>query len=721
MVQGIIGEEVVSDSQPVRRDDNEPFGDPAKGNEALLQDIREDFVYFRDFWRENHSEMRIDLRFISGDPWEPADRAFREDNKRPVLCPDELSQYQNATINNLRQNKRAIQVNPKGDGATDQDAERRSAIIKGIEYKSNAQAHYTNAFENQINCGMGFFRVTTKVVGKDDEQEPRIKGIENPLSVLLDPNAKEPDFSDMKRCFVLDTIRKRDFVRMYPKASKQSFAADDIAAAPDWFQAENMLVAEYWRIDDYKDDGSGGKVTQYITNGVEILETNKWMGSWIPIIAAMGKKVYVPSGSEMKRYYYSQIRLARGPQMMLAYIASQEAEEYGMAPRAPFVGYVGQFETDKAAWDTLNSVPRAYVQVDPTVDAASGSLLPLPSRPAFIPNAQAYEIGKESWRRSIQASMGSSPLPTSAQRQNEKSGIALDRIQTAQAIGSFHYTDNFDRAIENGGRQINELITLLMDTERDVTARQPDDSHSIMKVMPGGADQTNPGQQPVNPEDVFDPKKGDFDVTISSGMSYQSQRQQGSDFADKLLEQLNELPIPPQAKAQVVALSIKLKDIGPIGDKLSDIISPEQQGQVPPEAQQAMGKMQQEIQQYQAALAQAGKEIQDLQFDKKAGLAKHDGDMELQRLKIEGELTVAEISTKAQVLTERIEFIHDMIKQFHDQAHDSAMAAQGAQHAQDQQEQAGQQQQDLTAQQGDQQAQLQAQQQEAQSNDGASQ
>ena len=151
----------MSDSQPVRKQD---AGESA--DEELLREIREDYTYYRDFWRDNHNEMKVDLRFISGDPWEPDDRRNREDNNRPVLCPDELSQYQNATINNLRQNKRAIQVNPKGSGATDKDAERRSAIIKGIEYKSNAQGAYTNAFENQINCGMGFFRVTTKVVDK---------------------------------------------------------------------------------------------------------------------------------------------------------------------------------------------------------------------------------------------------------------------------------------------------------------------------------------------------------------------------------------------------------------------------------------------------------------------------------------------------------------------------------------------------------------------------
>lgn len=669
------------DSQPVRKE-------PAGQDEDLLRDIREDYSYFRDFWRENHEEAKIDLRFVSGDPWDPDDRMLREDNNRPVLSPDELDQYLNATINNLRQNKRAIKVNPKGSGANDKDAERRSAIIRGIEYASNAQSAYTNAFECSINCGMGFFRVTTKIISKENEVEPRIKIIENPLSVLLDPNALEADFSDQKRCFVMNVVRQRDFKKKYPKAERTDFTADDMTAAPDWISAQNIMVAEYWRIDDYDENGDGGTVTQYITNGVEILERNKWAGSWIPIIPVTGKKVYVPAGGEMKRMYYSMIRKARGPQMMLAYIASQEAEEYGMAPRAPVIGYVGQFETDKEAWDSLNRVPRSYIQVDPIVDGAN-SILPLPQRSPFSPNASAYEIGFERWRRSIQSAMGITPLPTAAQRQNEKSGVALDKIQSQQAIGSFHFTDNFDRAIENAGRQLDELITEVMDTPRQVGTRAPDDSHQLMHVIPGGQPpQQQPGEPPVDPKDVFDPTKGDFGVTISTGMSYQSQREEASAFVDLLVQNIGELPIPPQAKATLLARAVSLKDIGPIGDELAKILDPQGDGEpLPPQAQQAIADLQKQLQAAHQAGLEMSQKNSELEFDKKAQITKNQGEFAITKLKIEAGVAEAEITTKAQNLSERMEFIGDLVKQLVDHNHQQAMQSAGAQQQQDAQAQ----------------------------------
>jgi len=684
----------MADSQPVRKED---AGESA--DETLLREIREDYTYFRDFWRDNHNEMKTDLRFISGDPWEPDDRRTREDNNRPVLCPDELSQYQNATINNLRQNKRAIKVNPKGSGATDKDAERRSAIIKGIEYKSNAQGAYTNAFENQINCGMGFFRVTTKVISKDGEVEPRIKGIENPLSVLLDPNSKEPDFSDMKRCFVMDIMRKRDFTKQYPKAAKQSFSADDMSTSPDWFQGENILVAEYWRIDGYDPEtGEDGKVTQYITNGVEILNETKWPGSWIPIIAAMGKKVYVPSGSEMKRYYYSQIRLARGPQMMLAYGASQEAEVVGMMPRTPVIGYVGQFEADKDAWDNLNRVPRAYVMADVVIDGASGQVLPLPQRMNQGPDLAGYEAFNERWRRSIQAAMGITPLPTAAQRQNEKSGVALEKIQSQQAIGSFHFTDNFDRAIENAGRQLDELITKVMDTPRDLTTRNPDDTHDVIHVVPKGQNPPSqqPGQPPVDPEDMFDPEKGDFDVTISTGMSYQSQREQASEFVDTLIGELGNLPISTQAKATLLAKAITLKDIGPIGDEMANIIDPSSdQNGVPPQVAQLMHQNQ-ALQQQLAEITEQLKEktnikAMELESKERVEFAKlsHDQNFNipLDYEKLRVQLAVAELAAKTQNNIQQAEKEKDIVMQQGEQAHEFAMSQVQAQQQQQLQQQ----------------------------------
>jgi hypothetical protein len=117
-----------------------------KPNHAkLLEEINERFKYASDEWRDIQSEGAIDMRYIAGDPWDPQERRAREDACRPILSLDELNQYVNQLINEIRQHKRAIQVTPIGTGADDDSARLRADLIRQIEYRSNAQREHRPA------------------------------------------------------------------------------------------------------------------------------------------------------------------------------------------------------------------------------------------------------------------------------------------------------------------------------------------------------------------------------------------------------------------------------------------------------------------------------------------------------------------------------------------------------------------------------------------------
>jgi hypothetical protein len=350
-------------------------------------------------------------------------------------------------------------------------------------------------------------------------------------------------------------------------------------------------------------------------------------------------------------------------------------EEAGLSPKVPFIGYTGQFETDVEGWEQVTKVPRAFLQADPVVDKATGSVLPLPQRTPFTPNFQQFEIAKDSARRAIQAAMGISPLPTAAQRNNEKSGVALDRIEKAQDVGSFHFVDNFDRALMYAGRVMNEYIPVLHAAEQEMMLLQADGTHRRVK--------TNTEEpylnQKTNEMEQHTIDDGGHTVTVSSGPSQDSQHAEVKDFVDLLIQNLEPLPIPPAAKAKLLSIAIKMKELGPLGDKLADIISPpEQPGQqqMPPEAQQAIAQAQQMIQEVQA-------ELQKLQLEKAGKVVDNQAKMQIEQLKIDADLAKAEIMTKAQSLEERTAFLEDAWKQLHGQAHESALAAQQAGHAQD--------------------------------------
>ena len=218
-------------------------------NEDLLKEIRDNYDYCVNYWRDIREEAQTDMRYIAGDPWEPKERKAREDAGRPCMALDELNQYVNQLINDVRQNKRAITVVPKGAGANDKTSELIQGIIRNIEYKSNAQAAYVTAFENACNRSYGYFRISTQYVSESSfEQEIRIKRIPNPDTIYLDPDSKEADCSDMSYAFVIDTLTKKEFKRRFPEAELQDFSAQQLIDNPQWVKEESIQIAEYWKI-----------------------------------------------------------------------------------------------------------------------------------------------------------------------------------------------------------------------------------------------------------------------------------------------------------------------------------------------------------------------------------------------------------------------------------------------------------------------------------------
>lgn len=686
------------------RFDDIPDDELGTGNEALLTEIRERYAYAVERWREIREDRQIDMRYAGGNPWDDEDRKARKDAGRPCINHDELNQYINHAVNNARQNKKGIQVDPVGS-TTEAQSLLRQDLIRTAEYRSRAQSAYLTAYQAMLEGSYGFFGISRRYVENENltaanfaQQELWFRVFSNPDAVLPDPDCKEPDWSDQEYCFVLDPIAREEFKRQHPKAQVTDFSADQMRVAKEWITDKQVLRAEYWKIrtTEKKQYLVGGTIVdtlpkgataehertvktrtlvQYITNGVEILKKLPQPGTMIPIIPVTGLERYIDDGSGPQRKLYSLIRLARDPQLTLAFLNSQELEEAGLSPKVPYKGYVGQFETDSEAWENITKIPRPFVQADIVIDQATGSPLPLPQREQFTPNFQAYEVAKDSARRAIQAAMGISPLPTAAQRANQKSSVALERIEQAEDLGSYHFVDGLDRALMYAGRVMNEWIPVVHGGEQEMMLRQEDGTHRKVRLNTPEPYTDEKTQQPVQ----FPIDDGSHTVTVSSGPSSASLRQDVKEFVDRLLQNLEGLPVPPEVKAKILAMAIKMKELGPMGDQLADLIAPPPPPggqQMPPEAQQAIAQAQQLVQVGQA-------ELQKLQLERAGHVIDNQYKLQLAQMKIEADLAIAEISTKAQNISERLEFVEDAWKQLHGQAHESAMAAQQAGHAQD--------------------------------------
>lgn len=708
----------------------------ADDDQKLLDEIRERYTYAMDEWREIRADAKEDMRYVSGDPWQPADRKQREDAGRPCLSLDELHQYYNQLINDVRANPRAPKFDPVGNGADDKTARFYGDKWREIEYRSQAQIAYTTAFQNAVHQGYGWVKLATKWKPKDFVQDLWIEDVPNPDLIVGDPDALRPSSSDQKFLFNLRSLSVKEFKREFPDAKVTSFTPEIIAQAPAWVSAERVQIAEYWTVepetktvyqvqlpdgttrgfyeDELADMPEGVQVINqreeevpsvcmYLTNGVEILtkpgQTEKkvrWAGKFIPYVSCFGMVIYVDEGSGPKRKILSMTRLARDPYMLYCYYRTSQAELVGMTPKVPYFVRRGSLKPDQLQnlQKSLHE-PIAVIEVENFVDGLPGERPEFPMRNPFEPFIQNLEIGAESARRAIQAAMGLSPLPTTAQRQNQKSGIALQQIESTSQRGSFHFIDHYDEMLQQLGVMGEDLLDKVYDTAREVGVRDAKGNAKSIRI-------NDPRAQ--GPDDLPS-TKGDHTVTVTTGPAFESQRAEGAAFTDTLVSNLQMIAATagPKPAAAMLGLAIKLKNLGELGDEMAKIVTPPefseegQQSQIPPQVMQQMQQMAEENQQLKQILqskqaeaqAKAQAEMQKVQLQEQAENQRAQIEaavrMEVARLNAQNALTIAAMSAKSkademlvghQVARDEqlIGNDHDLMVQQIDHEHEAAMA-----------------------------------------------
>ncbi len=694
---------------------------PERPDDEVLEEIRERRTEATEAWKDIRTEGNKDVMCVAGDVWKAMDpEGFqqRQDAMRPAMAPDEIGQYLNQVGNDVRQNKRSIKATPIGNGASKKSAEFIQARIRQIEYRSNAQREvYSPTFEDALQRSYGFGRILAKRVSDISRNyELLLEGFPNPDVVLVDPYGAmlAPDCSKIQYAFVLDASRTRkQFKREFKDAQVVEFTDEHMRIAPDWIKGNTITLAEYWTIEQVRrrvvflkiapERGFFAKglpraplaseidaehwvdvpyVCQYLTNGVELLakkgqkKRTPWPAKSIPIFSCFGKALYVQSGSDTQRRLLSMVRHARQPMMYYSYIRTCESEVVGGVPRATWVGYEGQFRGHETDWQKANHEPVPYLVAKPFTEATGNTLLPLPVRQNWDPPLQNLDMLAESARRMIQAAMGTSPLPTEAQRINQKSGKALDRIEASGQKGSYHFVDHLDGMITRVGVLLAELIPYYDDAIGEVTVRKPNDQAMQQRI-----------NDPNDPESVMVSPDHLHDITISVGPYEADEREASSDFADTIISNaLLMQMVGPQKGAKLTAQAIRLKAVGPIGDEMADIIDPKQPDEGAPPTPQQVQDLQTQLQQTQAQLQEAMKPtaVEEVRQKGAADIKRMELDFQDKKLAIESEvkIAVAELGAKVDRLTLFLEErarvgvqAHDATQAEHDRAHEVGMAA----------------------------------------------
>ena len=638
-------------------------GKPKKSASDILATARARLDLAVSALAESREDEIDDLRFYAGSPdnhWQwPADVLATRGavqgqtiNARPCLTINKLPQHVRQVTNDQRQNRPGAKVIPVDDNADVEVADIFNGMIRHIEYISDADVAYDTACENQVSYGEGYLRLLTEYCEDNTfDQDIKIGRVRNSFSVYMDPTIQDPTGADAKWCFVTEDVTKAEFERMYPDASPittlQSLGVGDQSIS-NWLNEDTIRIADYYYIDFDRTtlnlypgnatafegtpedkqlraiygkpkksrESDRPKVKYCKINGYEILEEREWAGKYIPVIRIVGNEFEVDG----RLYVSGLVRNAKDAQRMYNYWVSQEAEMLALAPKAPFIGYGGQFEGYEQQWKTANTQNWPYLEVNPDVTDGQGGMLPLPAR-AQPPMASSGLLqAKAGASEDIKSTTGQYNASL-GMGSNERSGKAILARQREGDVGTYHYGDNLARGVRHVARQLVDLIPKIYDTQRIARIIGEDGETKMIKINPEQ-------QQPVNKimdergiviEKIYNPGVGKYDVVAITGPGYATKRQEALEAMAQLLQG------NPQLWAVAGDLFVKNMDwpgAQEMSKRFAKTIDPKfmSDGDDNPAlqaAQQQMQAMGQEMEQMHQMIQNVGKSIEAQDMERK--------------------------------------------------------------------------------------------------------
>lgn len=566
---------------------------------SVVQEAKDRFALVVSAENEQRKRELEDLEFDAGNQWPDEVKAARGGQvvdgvpipARPMLTINKLDQPIQLIINQQKNARLGIEVRPDSEDASDDTAEVLQGLIRHIEVQSRADLARSWAFERAVKCGRGFYRVLKQFAdesGQEFDQELVIDRILNQGAVYLDPYAQQPDWSDGQWAIISTMMPADRYKKEFPESGLAASLDDTFASLGDsgdnWYGTtedgqQAVRVVEYFVVERvpkervaYLNDRSQlvtawadelpegldpasiqqrrmteqRSVKWYKLNGTEILEEQDWDGQYIPIIPVIGREQNIDG----KRKWVGIVHPSKDGQRLFNYAVSTAVETAALEPKAPFIGYEGQFEGHEQAWAQANIRNFPYLEVKPIT--LGGQVVPLPQRNtaganlgpslALVDQADAYI---KSTTFVHDPSLGSSA--------GSRSGRAVLALQQQADIGNSNYLENLASvSMTYEAKVLLDLIPKIYDRPgrvarilgtddevKQVVLNAPfgtTDSGRPVPMLPGSPPSPpGPGGRPRNIK-RFDLAQGKYVATVSIGKAYRTRVEQGADELAQVLQ-----------------------------------------------------------------------------------------------------------------------------------------------------------------------------------------
>lgn len=585
--------------------------------DQILAEARDRINYGWTYWQDNYDASELDREFLAGNQWPEDIAGEREENNRPMLTINKLTQFVSRVANDMLQNPTQIKVHPTTANAAEESTKLKSltgnadysvaevynALIADIEYNSNAEAHYARSTEHMVGGGLAWLRAYTAYCSDSGfDVDLRIASPRNPTSAMIDPDACEPDWSDAVWGVTFEQIPRAEFDKRWPDADVGDLSQFMEDNKFDWGRDGYVTICEYMTLEPQKywifkmsngevwDGRDLGSLPKRVESGwfidnpdnLSVTKARQVMGhkcvwrkitantileggekgvrmpfSTVPLVPMFGREVAVRG----RRNFESLIRHALDSQREFNYWRTAMAEMVALQPKQPYVGTAFNFENREADWASANTKNHAYLTYNP--DPENGGAPPIrqplsQSAAAEMQNAMAADESMKAAMGMYDASLGNVS--------REESGRAILARERQSDIGTYHFTASRNRAVARLGKLLVEGIQKIYTDDRVVRLRFEDNSEDFVRI--------NYSLTEINGKELMfnDITQAKFDVRVSAGPSYNTLRVEA---VNSLIEFIQAVPSAGAAAQDIIARNMDFPGAEELAERLKRAVPPQ--------------------------------------------------------------------------------------------------------------------------------------------------
>lgn len=513
-----------------------------------------------------------DTKFINGEQWEESIKQQRGKN-RLCITINKLPTFLDQIDGDIRLNTPGLKIKAVDNDADPETADVIEGLVRYIQRNSRSTRIHAYAGVHLAAGGRGAWRILTEYAGDNSfEQEIRIARIINAYSVYFDPAAEQDDKQDGMYMFLVTDMSKDEYKDQYDH-EPVDFAIDG-SEFVNWQTESTVKIAEYFYKEKVEEKTiyllKNGKVTTKKpkkgkaertrtvpiykikwakVDGKRVLETGDIPGNMFPIVIVWGKQLCIDGKIESRGI----ARHAKDACMLYNYFRTNDAEAAALQPKQPYMMpdvCLGNF---KDVWDKSNDENYPYLpyKVDPT----NPSLKPYREAPAMASSANQVQIQIADGEMLDTVGIQKAAL---GKEGKEKSGIAIHRLKQESDTGQYAFLDNLSAGICTEGKIVVGMIPEIYDVEKQIRILGKDMKEKIVSINDGAG---------------IDLTTGKYDVDISTGGSYSTQREEFQERLEGIMPHL-----VPEQVAVIADIVFEMQDFPRADDiaaRLRKLIPPE--------------------------------------------------------------------------------------------------------------------------------------------------